>query len=60
MKDLKDLFDEKLMISLMRFEKKSGITRQTVYNVLCGRTKPTKFTIKKICAYFCVDYKDYI
>lgn len=60
MKNLKDLFDEKLMISLRQFEKKSGITRQTVYNVLGGRTKPAKLTIKKICAYFGVDYKDYI
>lgn len=60
MKDLKDLFDEKLMISLRQFEKETGITRQTVYNVLGGKTKPTKLTIKKICAYFGVDFKDYI
>ena len=46
MKDLKDLFDGKLMISLRQFEKEAG--------------KPTKLTIKKICAYFGVDYKDYI
>lgn len=60
MNKLKDLINDRLMISLRQFEKECGVTRQTVYNILNGKGKPSLLTVKKICAYFGVDYKDYI
>lgn len=59
-KSIKELINDKLMISLRQFEKESGVTRQTVYNILNGKGNPTLLTVKKICAYFGVNYKDYI
>lgn len=57
---LKDLINDRLMISIRQFAKEIGITRQTVMNILSDKGKPTVLTVKKICAYFGVDYKDYI
>jgi DNA-binding XRE family transcriptional regulator len=59
-KSIKELINDKLMVSLRQFEKEAGITRQTVYNIQNGKGNPTLLTVKKICAYFGVDYKDYI
>lgn len=59
-KSIKELINDKLMVSLRQFEKKAGVTRQTIYNIFNDKCKPTVLTIKKICAYFGVDYKDYI
>lgn len=59
-KSIKELINDKLMISLRQFEKETGVTRQTVYNILNGKGNPTVLTVKKICAYFGVNYKDYI
>ena len=60
MNEIKDLINDRLMISSLRFEKESCVTRQTVYNILNGKGKPSLLTVKKICAYFGVDYHDYI
>ena len=57
---LKQLINDRLMISLRQFEKETGVTRQTIYNIINGTTKPCVLTVKKICAYFGADYKDYI
>ena len=57
---LKDLINDRLMISIRQFAKEIGITRQTVMNILSDKGKPTVLTVKKICAYFGVNYKDYI
>lgn len=59
MKSIKDLLNER-EISLTKIAKEMGITRQTLNNVAKGNNKPSLITIKKICAYFRVDYKDYI
>lgn len=59
MKNLKDLINDNLMISLRQFAKESGVSRQTLYNIMNG-FKPTVLTVKKICAYFKVDYKEYL
>lgn len=60
MNKLQQLFDEKLQISMRQFEKEAHITRQAVYNILNGKSKPTVLSLKKICAYFGVNWKDYI
>ena len=59
-KSIKELINDKLMVSLRQFEKEAGVTRQTIYNIFNDKCKPTVLTVKKICAYFGVDYKDYI
>lgn len=59
-KSIKRLIEENLMVSLRQFEKKAGVTRQTIYNIFNNKCKPTVLTVKKICVYFGVDYKDYI
>lgn len=55
---LKDLINER-METLTKLSEKSGVTRQTLQNILNGKT-PSLLTVKKICAYFGVDYKKYI
>ena len=59
MKNLKDLINTRTE-SLAAVAEKSGVTRQTLYTILQGKGKPSFLTVKKICAYFGVDYKDYI
>lgn len=56
---LKELINERLMISFRRFEKESGVSRQTIYNIMKGKT-PSILTVKKICAYFKVDWRECI
>ncbi|MGN0805344.1 MAG: helix-turn-helix domain-containing protein [Candidatus Coproplasma sp.] len=60
MNKLKDLINDSLMISQRQFEKKTGISRQTIYNIMHDKGTPSVLTVKKICAFFGVDYKDYI
>lgn len=60
MQKLKDLINDRLMISMRQFEKEAGVTRQTVYNLMHDKKKPSVLTVKKICDYFKVDFKDYI
>lgn len=39
---------------------KIGISRQTLQNILNNKVQPSLLTIKKICKYFNVDYKEYL
>ena len=39
---------------------KIGISRQTLQNILNNKVHPSLLTIKKICKYFNVDYKEYL
>lgn len=57
---LKTLINDCLMISMRQFEKESGVSRQTVYNLMHDKKKPSVLTVKKICDYFKVDFKDFI
>lgn len=57
---LKDLIINKLEISIRQFCKEIKISRQTIDNILNDKHTPTLLTIKKICKYFNVDFKDYI
>lgn len=57
---LKELIKEKLKVSIGKFERESGVSRQTVWNIMNDKGVPTIKTVKKICAYFGVDYHDYI
>lgn len=59
MKDLKELLNER-EISLRQLSKEIGVSRQTLYNLANKKTNPSFLAVKKICAYFNVDYKDYI
>lgn len=57
---IKDLIEDRLMISIRQFAKETGISRHTIAHILNGEGNPSLLTVKKICAYFGVDYKDYI
>lgn len=57
---LKDLINDRLMISVRRFAQECGVSRQTIVNIMYGKGTPTVLTVKKVCAYFGVDYKDYL
>lgn len=57
---LKDLLENRLMISERKFTKETGISRNTIYNIMHGKGTPSVLTVKRICAYFGVDYHDYI
>lgn len=46
-------------LSLRKLAAEIGVTRPTLYSVLNGKGVSLP-TVKKICAYFGVDYKDYI
>lgn len=59
MKDIKELLNER-EVSLTQLSKETGVTRQTLNNIVQGNNKPSLLTVKKICTYFDVDYKDYI
>lgn len=39
---------------------KIGVSRQTLQNILNNKVQPSLLTIKKICKYFNVDYKEYL
>lgn len=59
---LKNLILENLEISLLRFSRESGVNRDTLYRIIKGNVKGTLslLTIKKICKYFNVDFKNYL
>ena len=57
---LKKLINDRLMISLRQFEREAGISRQTIYNIMNNKGTPSLLTVKKICAYFGVDFHEYI
>lgn len=58
--ELKDLINDKLTISINRFSKEIGISRQTIYKIFAGKCTPSVLTVKKICEFFGEDYHDYI
>lgn len=43
-----------------RLSRNTGISKGTIKSLFTGQRQPSLLTIKKICAYFGVDYKDYI
>lgn len=58
---LADLILSKLEISIRKFCKEIKISRPTIDNIINDRNhEPTLLTVKKICNYFEVDYKDYL
>ena len=59
MKQLKDLIDTRTD-TFETLTKKIGPTKQTLLNVINNKGTPSMLTVKKICKYFKVNYKDYI
>lgn len=59
-KELGELINSNLEVSICKFAKDVGVSRMTIYNILNGKCLPTLATIKKICKYFNVDYRNYI
>lgn len=59
-KKLKALINDNLEVSICQFAKDIGVSRMTIYNILNGKCYPALPTIKKICKYFNVDFKNYI
>lgn len=57
--NLKDLINS-LTISQRKFCKETGIDRTTIYNIMHDIHTPSNLTIKTICAYFGVDYRNYL
>lgn len=57
---LKELINDKLMVTHRQFEKETGLSRQTLYSILNGAHKPHVLTVKIICKYFNVDWKEYV
>lgn len=56
---LKDLINER-METLAKLSEKSGVSRQTLQNILKDKGKPSLLTVKKLCVYFGVDYKKFL
>lgn len=56
---IKDLINS-LTISQRKFCKEVGIDRTTIYNIMHDVHTPSNLTIKTICAYFGVDYRNYL
>lgn len=58
---LRDLIVENLDMSVYKFAKEIGLSRPTITAILKDSdTQPTLLTIKRICKYFNVDFKDYL
>lgn len=47
MKSLKNLINDRLMISIRRFSQEIGISRQTICNIMADKGTPTVLTVKK-------------
>ncbi|MGN0768145.1 MAG: helix-turn-helix transcriptional regulator [Christensenellales bacterium] len=58
MNKLKDLINERTE-PIRVLAKKIKVSPQTIANIMNGK-QPSLLTVKKICAYFKADYKDYI
>lgn len=56
---LKDLIYERIETTVSAFARDVGLSRQTVINVLDGKNA-SLLTVKKICKYFGVDFKEYL
>lgn len=59
MKNLKDLINERTE-PIRVLAKKIKVSPQTIANIMHGKGTPSVLTVKRICAYFGVDYHDYI
>ena len=59
MKQLKELIDTR-METFDTLSRKIGTTKQTLFKVINNKGTPSILTVKKICKYFKVNYKDYI
>lgn len=57
---LKDLILDRIEVSISQFSKDVGLSRRTIYDILQDRFQPRLLTIKKVCKYFKVDFRDYI
>lgn len=59
---IKDLIMDRLEIPVSRFCKEVGVSRATINAILNDKYKFNLrlLTIKKICKYFNVDFKDYV
>lgn len=57
---LKDLILDRLDVSIVKLSEKTGVTRQTIANILNEDHKPSLLTTKKICEYFKVNFREYI
>lgn len=67
---IKDLILDRLEVPVSQFCREAGVNRTTMDSILNGNNgynrkdgkeyRPSLLTIKKICRYFGVDYKDYI
>lgn len=67
---IKDLILDRLEISASQFCRVTGISRQTFENIIKDDNgfarkdnkgyQPSLLTIKKVCKYFNVDFRDYL
>lgn len=59
---IRDLILDRLEVSVSKFCKEINITRPTIDNILLekNRHNPSLLTIKKICKYFNVDWRDFV
>jgi DNA-binding XRE family transcriptional regulator len=67
---LKDLIKDNLKVSVSQFCREAGIDRRTAECILKEKNyytrkdneqyTPSLLTVKKVCKYFNVDYKDYV
>lgn len=58
---LKDLIIEKLEMPVYKFCKEIKVSRPTIDNILNkNEFNPSLMTVKKICKYFDVDFKEYL
>ena len=58
---LKDLINDRLMISIRQFAKECGVSRPTIQRIMNNDNyKPSVLIVKRICAYFGEDFKKFI
>lgn len=60
MNKLQELIENNRTTSYEELAQAIGVSRQTLYNIVNGKGTPYIYTVKTICKYFGVDYKDYI
>ena len=57
---LKDLILDWLETTIGQFCKEVGIARTTYDNIMQEKHQPSLLTIKKICKFFKVEFRDYL
>lgn len=57
---IKDLILDRLEVTQEEFCRAVGISRTTFYFIMNEKHEPSMVTIKKICKYFDVDFRDYL